>query len=165
MTTDTTTTNQLTTKDIACLRSSDRIAFVYNRAEGRSYLDAVKDGDGKNPWEQRHAVTVQVRSESYEEGYRVARASCVLYHYSWERRGLGTFLDLLKTGDTVRACLIAGNDNGYTKDAGLHTDYLYLEILRNGGKRRMGFLVEVCVSPATTARLCQMERIPEGEWS
>jgi hypothetical protein len=138
-----------------------RAAACYARADealardGVSRIDVIKEPDKTHAWEQRFHLPLGTFCESYQQGYRVARAFAHLRRYSFDTGPLQTFLDLLHVGDVLSAHLVANNNNGYANDADLHVDYLYFCIIR--GKKRMEFLIEVSVCKDNLARMCSME--------
>jgi|GEM_PF-5636275 len=158
----------ITAQDIARLKTCDRAIFRYDRDKNESYVEAYKEADDKNPWEQRHRINVVTATRCYQGDlgddygcYEVYAAVDSVTRYKYDDLGtLGALIDLLKVGDKLTVEYMAGNNNQLLNDASLHHDMLYLIITRGTAEKpkRMRFIVDSRISLDNSARMCKVRR-------
>lgn len=161
----------LTAADVKALRAAEGVTFHHTRGESfiRATLNSPVSGEPRvfTASQQRlfpdasgadRARTVRCRAviADYAELDRsrrqddLLRSDCYVYG-SPGRDTWRTVLDLLRAGDCLMLCWVAGNNNGYLDEAALYSDELFVVIRR--GQRRWTFLVAHSVCPANTARM------------
>lgn len=142
-----TETHVLTKEDVSYLRRADDL-YARHDGDGEAYgsdggnvIGAVK----RAPWGDRFAQDVTVLIPVNGNGRQ------------------GNFTSL-HSGESVIRSLRAGDavsfywypdagTNENARDAGLHVDYLYLDVTR--GKRQSRYLVAVSVCPDNSVRMCK----------
>jgi len=145
----------LTKIDVAAMKKADRIVFRHYR--GESQIEAIKEADERNPFEQVRIVACSAKFVDYSDRKVFGPALDTFtgfemkMHPGYDEEWL-TIVSLLREGDELT--LVWKRDAGSCqnfKDAGLHGDSLSLAVKR--GEKTLTFFIESSVCPDNTARM------------
>ena len=141
--------------DVAALKKADRVVFRHIR--GESQIEAIKEADERNPFEQVRAIPCGAKFVDYSERKVFGPAldtftGFEMFHTPNYNEEWTTIIGLLREGDELT---LVWTRDGFTaqthEDAALHGDRLSLAVKR--GEKTMRFHLETRVCPDNTARM------------
>ena len=151
----------LTKNDIAAIRGANDICVHLNQRHPQGLVRLIKRKPyNAKPFEtdQEHDLTATVTMETFagrqalESGAAQCFAMAGIFHN--QRCEVSSILKTLRVGDVLEFSFYPdGNSNGYVAAAGLHADFLYLRVTRNGKRQCWKLISSVC--PANSARMCR----------
>ncbi len=128
------------------LKRAELVCFRHTPPAG-----TIEFGSGASAFLQ--TLTVGSTIKSFYDGpktFAFEGLTVPLHDEVWQ-----TFLSLLRPSDRVSLYWKASNSNGYTKDAGLYRDELYIIVDRHRGAKgvTLRFFLSVSICPDNTARM------------
>ena len=145
----------LTKIDVAAMKKADRIVFRHVR--GESQIEAIKEADERNPFEQNRIVACGAKFVDYSDrkvfgpALDTFTAFEMKMHPSYDEEWR-TIVSLLREGDELTLVWTRDAYKCQNLDAAqLHGDSLSLLIKR--GEKTMRFTLEWSVCPDNTARM------------
>jgi len=145
----------LTKIDVAAMKKADRIVFRHYR--GESQIEAIKEADERNPFEQKRIVACGAKFVDYSDrkvfgpALDTFTAFEMIHSPSYNEEWL-TIVSLLREGDELTLVWTRDAYKCQNLDAAqLHGDSLSLAVKR--GEKTMRFSVEWSVCPDNTARM------------
>jgi len=145
----------LTKIDVAAMKKADHIVFRHVR--GESQIEAIKEADERNPFEQVRVVACSAKFVDYSDRKVFSSAldtftGFEMFHTPNYNEEWTTIIGLLREGDELT---LVWTRDGFTcqnhKDAALHGDRLSLAVQR--GEKTMRFHLETRVCPDNSARM------------
>ena len=145
----TVTRGELTREDVSYLRRADSVYCMFRGEEWQAeapdtlgnVLVALKRADYRDAFSSDVRVPIPVAGNGAPGNY--------------SGHVPGTLVKLLRAGDTVSLYWYPdAGTNDYVRQAGLHVDYLYLDVMR--GKTQYRYLADVSVCPDNSARMCKV---------
>lgn len=164
---------ELTRDDIAALKRADNVTFHTYRGEAHMRAHLETYGTEHRIYTAREQLLFPLSNSTLRGRYRdvhtehsgmgyleeggLAWTSDNTPHYSAfnafvDRHVWGTIVGSMRVGDVVTLISVAGNGNGYLKEAGLFKDDFRIELSRDGKNPRT-FLANTSVCADNSARM------------